>query len=193
MITIILAGGNSSRMRQNKALMKINGERVIDRLVAEFDEISEEIFLIAKDVAPYENLSVNILQDDVNYRGQGPLAGFWTAMSMIKTGPCLVVACDMPFATKELGQALIHKLIESKGDAVMPVVNGQQHPLFAAYDATIADKVKLNLDKGKRSVHSLLDTIEVNYFQLPTDAHDVWNMNTQEDYIQALKIVEGKE
>lgn len=42
METIILAGGKSSRMGQNKALMQVGGRRVIDRLIAEFEPVSKK-------------------------------------------------------------------------------------------------------------------------------------------------------
>ncbi|MBS4177991.1 molybdenum cofactor guanylyltransferase [Lederbergia citrea] len=190
MKTIILAGGKSSRMGENKALMKIDGVRVIDRIISEFTPVSEKIILIANDKTMYDGLQAELLEDAAPYAGQGPLAGIYTGLLAASEGPCIIVACDMPFASSEFGLKLIETLIENKRDAVVPVTEGQIHPLFAAYEASIAEKVKMVLNEGKRSVRSLLDQLNVEFFKMDTISETVWNMNTQEDYIEAVKIAE---
>ncbi|MFK4998810.1 molybdenum cofactor guanylyltransferase [Bacillus sp. N9] len=112
MRTIILAGGKSSRMGENKALMKMNGARVIDRLIAEFSPVSEEVILVTNDPLLYEELPVTLLEDCLSYKGQGPLAGIYTGLSAVNNDPCLIVACDLPFATSQFGQMLVNRLLE---------------------------------------------------------------------------------
>ncbi|VEF46401.1 formate dehydrogenase family accessory protein FdhD [Bacillus freudenreichii] len=193
MNTIILAGGRSSRMGQNKALMKIGGTRVIDRIAAEFQPISEKIIVIANDPTQYKHLDAVIHEDEPVFKGEGPLAGIFTGLKAAGDGPCLVVACDMPFASAELGCELVSILLKNNRDAVVPVQENRIHPLFAAYDARIAKSVKETLESGKRSVKALFDRIDVEYFPLKEKTEVVWNMNTMDEYIQAKKIAGGRE
>lgn len=189
MNTIILAGGKSSRMGENKALMKVGGVRVIDRLIAEFTSVSEKIILIANEKLPCIDLP--ILEDEKSLKGQGPLAGIFTGLAAAEQDLCLVVACDMPFASRHLGAKLVKKLLENNRDAVIPVVDGQMHPLFAAYNARITEHVKETLSEGKRSVKVLLDRLDVEFIEIEEDKVALWNMNTKTDYIEAVKIAEG--
>ncbi|MBS4206850.1 molybdenum cofactor guanylyltransferase [Bacillus sp. FJAT-50079] len=191
MKTIILAGGKSSRMGENKALMKISGMRVIDRLIAEFTPISEEIILITNDPSLYEGLPVTIVEDCPAYKGHGPLAGIYTGLSAVKNDLCLIVACDLPFASAQFGRALVNKLREKNSDAVVPQDKEQMHPLFAAYDPRIVEKAEQTLKDGKRSVKALLDQIHTEWFHIERDEKIVWNMNTQDDYIEAVKLAKG--
>jgi len=190
--TIILAGGKSSRMGENKALMKIGGKRVIDRLIEEFIPVSEKVIVIANEELPLIDDSVIILEDSEAYKGQGPLAGILTGLTAVKGGTCFVVACDMPFASSELAMLLEHTLIEKSLDAVIPIADGQIHPLFAVYDARVLDDVISTLKEGKRAVRSLLDRINVEYIEIGKSL-DYWNMNTKEEYVGAKNIIEGNE
>lgn len=191
MNTIILAGGKSSRMGQNKALMRIGGIRVIDRIAAELGPESDKVIVIASDPAPYEHMNAVILVDEPAFKGQGPLAGIYTGLKEAGCGPCLVVACDMPFVSAKLGCELVSILKRNDRDAVVPIHEDRLHPLFAAYDARAAETAKETLMDGKRSVKALLDRIDVEYFTIKEETDAVWNMNTKGDYIQAAEMAGG--
>ncbi|MCJ8007855.1 molybdenum cofactor guanylyltransferase [Lederbergia wuyishanensis] len=192
MNTIILAGGKSSRMGENKALVRIGGKRVIDRLIEEFLPVSEKVIVIANEVFTLIDDSVLILEDSETYKGQGPLVGILTGLTAVKEGTCLVVACDMPFASRELATLLERTLIEKNLDAAVPIADGQIHPLFAVYQARILDDVISTLKEGKRAVKSLLDRLNVEYIEIGKSL-DFWNMNTREEYLEAKNIIEGNE
>lgn len=186
--TIILAGGKSSRMGQNKALMRIGGIRVIDRIAAELGPESDRMIVIADDPALYEHMDAVLLEDAPDFKGQGPLAGIYTGLKEAGDGPCLIVACDMPFVSARLGCELVSILKRNDRDAVVPIHEDRLHPLFAAYDARAAETAKETLMDGKRSVKALLDRIDVEYFTIQGESDAVWNMNTMEEYIQAAKL-----
>lgn len=192
MKTIILAGGKSSRMGENKALMKITGKRAIDRMVEEFSPISENVIVVTNEELPQIDDSVLIVEDLEPYKGEGPLAGILTGLTAARKGACFVVACDMPFASRKLASQLKQTLIEKELDAVIPVEDGKIHPLCAVYDAGIHKEVMTTLKEGKRAVKSLLDRIDVKYIEMDKSL-DFWNMNTREDYVEAKKIIEGNE
>ncbi|MBS4200763.1 molybdenum cofactor guanylyltransferase [Bacillus sp. FJAT-49732] len=192
MNTIILAGGKSSRMGENKALMKIGGKRIIDRLIEEFIPVSEKVIIIANEELPQIDDSVLILEDSETFKGQGPLAGMLTGFTAAGEGLCFVVACDMPLASNKLARQLEQTIIDKKVDAVIPVADGQIHPLFAVYNTRILKDVIETLKDDKRAVKSLLDRIEVEYIEIGNSSV-LRNMNTKEDYLEAKNIIERRE
>lgn len=188
--TIILAGGRSRRMGQNKALMKLDGVRVIDRMIAEFKHVSDKLILIVNEPDIFKDVQAIVFTDERPFKGKGPLAGLYTGLTRANGGACLVVACDMPFASANMGASLVAKLQKNKVEAVVPVVNGQLQPLFAAYDAELVHIIKETLQNGKRSLRDLLDQVHVHYEQIEQETAVFWNMNTVEDYKKAHRMVE---
>ncbi len=190
MKTIILAGGKSSRMGKNKALMKIGPMRLIDRLIHQFKPISNELILITNERQLYRDVPATLLTDDPLFQGEGPLAGLYTGLSFVKEGACLIVACDLPFASARYGLYMVEQLRKNKRDAVVPMTKRQIHPLFAAYDAKLANKAKETLQRKKRSLKALLDEVNVQYVTMEQE-QIVWNMNTMKDYDKAVRMFEG--
>ena len=195
--TIILAGGKSSRMGENKALMTIAGERVIDRLVNTFSAVAEEVIVIVNQLEDYTFLQgVQKLVDIETFRGDGPLAGIYTGLLAAKTDYCFVVACDMPFASGVLSQWLIQESKGGNNDAVIPFHNGRIQPLFGAYHTRISQQICENLTAGERKMETLINRIHARivepsnspvHFQESWDKV-LWNMNTRTDFEKAQQM-----
>lgn len=196
MKTIILAGGKSSRMGQNKALLPIGGKSIIKRIVEEFTAISEEIIIIANIPEIYDELNLSIYPDVQEFRGDGPLAGIYTGIKAADEKFCLFIACDMPFVSPKIGEFLIEELKNSGADAVIPSHEGRVHPLFGAYHKRIQPIIKENLLNGKRKMTHLLEKVNVKIVEkldTPDGLQDeweycMWNMNTMEDYQKAIEF-----
>lgn len=199
--TIILAGGKSSRMGENKAFMEIAGVRVIDRLVNTFSPISEEVIMIVNQPENYLSLhGVKKLVDIETFRGNGPLAGIYTGLLAAKTDYCFVVACDMPFASGVLSQWLIEECEWGDKDAAIPRHNGRIHPLFGAYHTRISQQICNNLTAGERKMETLINSIHARivetsdspaHFQANWD-NVLWNMNTRSDFERAQQLANNK-
>lgn len=195
--TIILAGGKSSRMGENKAFMEIAGLRVIDRLVNTFSAVSEEVIVIVNQLEDYTFLQdVQKLVDIETFRGNGPLAGIYTGLLAAKTDYCFVVACDMPFASGVLSQWLIQECKGGNNDAVIPCHNGRIQPLFGAYHTRISQQICNNLTAGERKMETLINSIHARivetsdspaHFQADWD-NVLWNMNTRSDFERAQQL-----
>lgn len=189
---IILAGGQSSRMGTNKALLPINGQANIESQVAEARKISNNILLVANNFEDYEYLELPMVKD--KRKGVGPLAGLEAGLLASKTEFNLLVACDMPFFNAETGRELLNGL--EQYDAVMPHVSGKLHPLFAAYRKSVLPTVDDLLNHNQRRMVSLLDKLNANIlheedFQSSTHENFTqyfYNMNNPDDYAEAKRI-----
>jgi len=126
---VILAGGNSTRMKSNKALLPYRGERFIERIYRQLSEIFPEIIVVTNSPELYRFLPCRIVAD--SYTGMGPLAGIQAGLTH-STTPCVfVVACDMPDLNKRLIRHLVSRA--ATGDVVIPESEKGLEPLHAVY------------------------------------------------------------
>lgn len=156
---IILAGGKSSRMGKNKALLPIGGLTTIERIKSSVSEDFEDILLVANDQKLYQFLELPITEDKV--KNKGPLAGIQAGLLVAKNNSNVFIACDMPFISAKLAKVLIAR---SEGfDAVVPVINGKRHPLFAVYKKAVLKAIDECFKKDELRIKDLLDRVKVNY------------------------------
>lgn len=189
---IILAGGKSSRMGTNKALLTIDGKKVIERIVEDLKPIVNNMIIVTNSFEEYEFLHIPMVEDE--WKGIGPLAGIHAGLSASQTQKNILVACDMPFISPRLGTILLDQL--SDYEAVVPEISGQLHPLFAVYHRDIRDKIKDAIQRDQLRIRSIFNDIHVNIitetdlkklgFQIQESA--LFNMNHPEEYEQAKGI-----
>ncbi len=116
-------------MGQNKAFLRVRGERIIDRTRRIFGELFDEVLLVTH--SPLEYLDLNLRTVTDLYRGKGALAGVLTGVFYASHSRSFVAACDMPF----LNPALIEHLVSfAPGfDVVVPRTEDGWQPLHAVY------------------------------------------------------------
>lgn len=154
----ILAGGLATRMGgRPKALLSVDGKRILDRQLEVLSALFEEILLCANDPAPYGDLGLPIVADEV--RGQGPLAGILAALGGARAERVVVVACDMPYLTVD-ALALV-AAPSAPEDVVVPVVGGRPEPLCARYSRACTPPIRALLARGERKVARLFEHVSV--------------------------------
>ncbi|WP_245712531.1 molybdenum cofactor guanylyltransferase [Anaerobacillus alkalilacustris] len=189
---VILAGGKSSRMGKNKALLQINGITTIERTKNSLREVFDDILLVANDDERYRFLNVPITKDKVI--DKGPLAGIHAGLLTANHDTNLFVACDMPFISSKLAKLLVE--LSDGFDAVVPVIDGEQHPLFAVYKKSIIRVIENCFETKQLRIKSLLNKVNVKYVtedQLKNKEIDkleqvFYNMNHPFEYEKA-KII----
>jgi len=126
---VILAGGNSSRMKSNKALLPFQGELFIERIYRQLASIFPDIILVTNTPELYSFLPCPTVADI--FPGRGSLAGIHAGLSNSKTPYIFAVACDMPL----LNTALIRRLVASIHDQDIVIPEGSEglEPLHAIY------------------------------------------------------------
>ena len=184
---VVLAGGMSSRFGSNKALSRIDGERLIHRLCKRVGAVTDRMALITNSPEEYAFLNLDSRKDLVPRCG--PIGGIYTALRTAETPLCLCVACDMPF----ISPALLEYMVErSPGyDVIVPVQDGREEPLCAVYRNTCVSAIDNRIQAGKYKITGFFDEVRVLRVA-PEDAgiHDAdmfFNINRPEDYDEALK------
>lgn len=126
---VVLAGGRSSRMGRDKALIEVDGRMLLDRALDKLDAHCIELLVIGEP-EKYGHAGPCVIADE--WPGKGPLGGIATAMRYASNDRLLVIACDMPALNERLFDVL-KALLGPAADAVVPRHEGRIEPLAAAY------------------------------------------------------------
>lgn len=184
---ILLAGGQSSRMGTNKALLPIGGQQNIVRIKEELSRDFPPPILVTNQPEEYAALGLPMVTDQ--YPGKGPLAGLHAGLLASAFEDNLLVACDMPFVSSRLGQFLWTQL--EGYDAVAPYLGGKQQPLFAVYRKSTLPIVEACLQQDQLRMFDFLKQIRVNEIHVDHTSLEMnlerafFNMNHPSDYEQA--------
>ncbi len=157
---VVLAGGKSSRMENNKSFLRIRGKPLIKHVVDVASEISKHIVItigIGEKEEEYNSILpklVRIVKDTSDYKA--PIFGILSGLNLIGTEYAAVIASDLPFINSKVIRQLY---LEAEGfDLAIPYwPNGNYEPLYAVYYVTKALNVFKEIVKAGR--YRLLDGI----------------------------------
>ncbi len=148
MTGIILSGGKNSRMGENKAFLKVKGERIIDRTIGIFRELFDEIVLVTNDPLAYLEFDLKIVTDIV--KGKAALGGIYTGLFHSSFDQAFACPCDMPFLNADFIRYIKGK---AKGyDIVVPKKEEGLQPLHAIYSRRCMPAMKKNMDEGRLKI-----------------------------------------
>jgi molybdopterin-guanine dinucleotide biosynthesis protein A len=191
---IIQAGGKSSRMGSNKALLPLCGRPLITHVIDSFSNSTDDLIIISPKIAELETLGYPVYEDIT--AGIGPLMGLYTGLYYSKHEAVAVVACDMPFASYLLIQEETRLLADLKYDVVLPVINGKSEPLHAVYSRNNCLRaIENGLIKGMQRLIEWhpevkvyeMGEVEIKHFDPLGLAF--FNINTPEDIKKAEEII----
>lgn len=132
MLTVVLqAGGSSSRMGIDKALMPFLGIPLIQRLQRRFQGLGNELLVITNHPDEYRFLDLPLYKDILP--GRGALGGLLTALEVSASEYVGLIAADMPFASPELLSFLWEDIKATGADAVLPSSSFGPEPMHAIY------------------------------------------------------------
>jgi molybdenum cofactor guanylyltransferase len=176
--TVILAGGQGSRMGGDKALRDLRGLPLIEWVIGAIMPQGTEILISANDnQAALSDFGYPVISDFLpGYAG--PLAGLHAAMHHASSEWVASVPCDTPF----LPDDLIARLLDAAGaaEAAVAVVNGRRQPTIALYRKSVLPKLNASLGSGERRVSGWLDMLQVREAVFD-DAEAFVNINSLED------------
>ncbi|WP_173916351.1 molybdenum cofactor guanylyltransferase [Halobacillus sp. Marseille-Q1614] len=186
----VLAGGQSRRMGEDKALLPLGNQIVIQQVYKRMKEAVGHV--VVNRAETIYGIDAVYIQD--SYKDCGPLGGLHAVLQQTNSKYVVLAACDTPFVEPQVIQRLISE-IDNHTEAVIPVYGGRNQPLLGIYHKTLALKAEELLRDGQRKMQSLLEQANVKYADnfkgLNKDAvyWHFFNMNTKEDYERALSYI----
>lgn len=145
---VILAGGKSSRMGQDKALVNLGGQSLLARQIALVREVEAgEVFVSGRAGVGYSAFGCLVLTD--YFSDVGPLAGIERALDASSSPLLLVLAVDMPAMNSSMLRRLIASCTTDRG--VIPRTQDGIEPLVAIYPKAALNTLKRELQQGRSS------------------------------------------
>ena len=186
----VQAGGQSSRMGENKALKPFQGRPLIERVVRRIESIADEILITTNERGAFDFLGLR-QESDVR-PGYGPLGGLYTALAAARLPSVAVVACDMPFANASLLVASAGILLQDNADVVIARSPEGYEPLHAVYRRTTClPAIESALDSGQLRVISWFPRVRVRQLtseeltRYDPEGIAFLNVNTPEEFARA--------
>jgi molybdopterin-guanine dinucleotide biosynthesis protein A len=176
---LLLTGGASRRFGADKATLLVDGERLADRSLRILGAVADPVI----EVGPGLTGASAVREEPA---GSGPLAAIAAGGETIRaTGSphVLVLAVDLPaIDVPTLAWLAQHPAPTS----VVPVVGGRRQSLCARYDAAALVLATELVASGERSMHALLDAIDVHdadeaEWAAIADARAFADVDTRED------------
>jgi len=187
---IVLAGGHSSRLSMDKSFVNVNGQPLIERIVAKLARLSDDVIIVTNSPEKYDHLEVGLVGDI--YPGKGSLGGIYSGLRATANAYSLVVACDMPFLDLNLLRYMI--LLARGHDVVIPRVGGLPEPLHAIYSKSCLEPIDSLLARGGLKIVDFFSEVRVRYVE--EDEVDIFdpqhlsffNVNTPNDLEEMKKL-----
>lgn len=184
---VILSGGKSSRMNyNNKAFLNINNKSFIEIIIKALEDF-EELIISCNDFSKYENelnksrilssCKIRFIEDVL--KNKGPIGGIYSALINCKFQYGLFVAVDMPLLNKGLLNKIGNKSF--KGDALIPIVNGEEQPLCGVYAKSCIATIEEMIHRENYKLKDLLKNINTKYIEVNEEL-SFSNINTIEEY-----------
>jgi molybdopterin-guanine dinucleotide biosynthesis protein A len=190
----VLAGGKSSRMGQDKALMPFEGKPLVLRAAEILRPFVREVTLLAP-ADRYEDLGLPVVAD--KWPDQGPLAAVCTGLLSSQAEWSIFLACDIPLVSRQFLQLLVERVQATRSDAVVPRTEDGWQPLSAAYHSRCRTAFARAIEEGRRSMVSLFDEIQVDVIthdgmaSAGLSEEELANMNTPEDWARIAELSKG--
>lgn len=179
----VLAGGKSTRMGENKALLEIEGKRFIDRICEELGGLSE-VLISAAHPGDYADLGLQVVADE--HTDIGPIEGIYQVLLHASEEYVFICGADMPFISRELVEYMA-EFISSDYDCYCMVDEDHIHPLCAIYSRKMLDVLRRQIESGQYRLLHVLNAVRTKYIRMESTSFDrrvIRNVNTHEEYVR---------
>jgi molybdopterin-guanine dinucleotide biosynthesis protein A len=187
---IVLAGGQSSRLGADKSFINLNGQSLIEHIVAKLTRLSDDVIIVTNSPDEYDHLEARLVGDI--YPGKGALGGIYSGLRAAANAYSLVVACDMPFLDLNLLRYMI--ILAREHDVVIPKIGGLPEPLHAIYSKNCLEPINRLLARGGLKIIDFFSEVRVRYVEEgEVDIFDpqhlsFFNVNTPKDLEEMKKL-----
>lgn len=206
---IVLAGGQSSRMGQDKALVSIGTQTLLQHVCAVAQQCASSVYVVTPWIERYQDLLSKTVANPVHFVPEqflsetdtqhGPLVGFAQGLThllqteliqteLAQTEWVLLLACDLPHLQAEVLQdwAALLPTVDAASIALLPRnPNGWWEPLCGFYRRRCLPDLEQFIAAGGRSFQRWLFQQGVQALPL-VDPQLLWNCNTPEDVAACL-------
>src|SRR5438105_8042377 len=186
---LVLAGGRSTRMQQDKAALTYHGRTQLEWAVALLQPHAQRVFVSVRPDQTGDPVRAHFDQIVDTHENLGPVAGIMAAQAKHPQVAWLVLACDLPF----LDNATLTHLIAARqpkrlATAYRSSHDGLPEPLCAIYEPASREPLLAHVAKGKDCPRKFLINHDVQLIDEP-NPRALDNINTPDEYGSAIEIL----
>ncbi|NET28983.1 molybdenum cofactor guanylyltransferase [Okeania sp. SIO1I7] len=184
LVALILAGGKSSRMGKDKALIPWQNIPMLKRVYQVASECTEKVYIITPWPEKYQHILPTECEWLTEIKTEGPLVAFTQGLAQINSDFILLLGCDLPLLNLDIIQTWATQFNQLSPEilALVPKTSQGWEPLCGFYRQQIKIELKKSLEQGNRSFQKLLAQIPVQPLSIDTQAEKMlFNCNTPSD------------
>ncbi|MEI7526218.1 MAG: molybdenum cofactor guanylyltransferase [Mariniphaga sp.] len=187
---IVLAGGRSSRMGEDKSLMRLNGKTLIEYSIDALRPICEKV-IISSNNPNYDFTGCEVWPDELP--DQAPIIGIYSCLKRSETELNIILSCDIPLMSASMIGFLLAKSADY--DITVPVHdNGQIEPLCGVYKKSSLEILKEFIESGNFRLNDCIRLASYQFIpvdaQIPCNTPNLFlNINTPSDFGYLLSEV----
>ncbi|MBE9042831.1 molybdenum cofactor guanylyltransferase [Pleurocapsales cyanobacterium LEGE 10410] len=185
---IILAGGESSRMGKDKALLTIGNDTLLSRICLVAKECTNRVYVVTPWIEKYQNVlpsNCQLVREKpiMDCRSNTPTIGFAQGLRLVETEWVLLLACDLPRLSSSQVKQWLPALatVLPTEIALLPRNSQGWEPLCGFYRQSCLSLLETYIKDGGRSFQSWLAKYPVKELPL-SDRTCLFNCNTPEDW-----------
>ena len=194
---IILCGGQSRRMGQDKGSMIIQDKPMIKHVLSTLNHHINEVVIVLNDKDRISKYGEFINPDDYDYnlticedeiKNKGPLPGIMTGLSHITSDYSLILPCDSPYVSANYITTIFNE-IEKEYQAIVPYHDGENklktsEPLHSIYNRNIIPTIEELLSHDVLHIKGLIEKIDAKFVLIDNkkiEKKEFRNLNRPED------------
>ena len=140
---IILAGGKSSRMGEDKGLVLLNGKPMVQYIIEVLKEVVSDIIIISNNES-YTKFGIPVYADII--KDKGPVGGIYTGLYHSKTELNFCISCDVPIISSDFILWLLKR--SGKSYITLPMYKDKVHQMIGVYSKQVSSNFKESTEKG---------------------------------------------
>ncbi len=177
---IILAGGSSSRMGTDKALLQWRGREFVAHIIERLQTQVNRIAINTNSPTAFAYFGLPLIADATAERC-GPLAGIAAALNYSSTALTLVVPCDNPLLSPQLVERLLAALESEQTDLAYACSNSDSHYLYALMRSDLRANLTAFLRAGDFAVRRWYATLRACRVDFSDQPEHFRNINSAEE------------
>ena len=185
---IIFAGGRSSRMGKDKALLPFAGYNTLAEFqYSRLNKIFKTVYISCKDKSKF-NFKASFIEDIKGEKNvYAPTAGFVSAFKELKEDSFFALSVDSPFVSlKEIQEIMKNDSLEC--DATIAKTEFGIQPMCGVYHRSLEEKFTTMFKEENHKLGYLLKSSKTTYVSFE-DERAFLNLNHPHEYREALTLI----
>jgi molybdopterin-guanine dinucleotide biosynthesis protein A len=184
---VIFAGGKSSRMGEDKALLPFASYSTLTEYQYQrLSKLFQNVYISCKDPSKF-SFDAPFIEDAKDSELYAPTAGFIATFEKLDTERFFALSVDSPFINQDIITTLLERDQKSCDATIAKTEEGIQ-PLCGIYHRSLENKFQKMVQENNHKLGYLLKASKTTYCNFKDKNHFL-NMNHPADYQKALSLI----